>query len=359
MSWCGRALLVGLSTSALLGQAGCAGYGRTVRIVDGEAREERPIASRAYAAALTAAYLEARGQYGAALRSYREALSYDDESSELQLRVAKLTCLTDATDADDEFAEAVSLNPHYEPAWREWARCSLRRGQHRQALRFAREAQAVEPLKLSATEILVEALAANNKHEEALRQLVGHVATFPDDLRAWQLLLELAQKRGHAAWVRAASDNVDRLRPEEPAPLASKPLELFGRDSADAVRAIAGALNREDLRRARQLAIDARLTPVKLAFLAAERGHFGAALAQAKLVLDASPSNSDARIIALLASFHLGLRDEFNGFLDLGKAAPAPPSPDVSLLLQQLIASEIGADGVAAWPAENPPTEGL
>jgi tetratricopeptide (TPR) repeat protein len=288
----------------LLVNTGCAGYTYTERLVDGERIDSRPIASAAYADYLRGAYLEAQGRHREALLAYRDALRRDHGSAEIQTRIAKLSCLLGSKEANTEFSDAISKDGNYEPAWREWSHCAMNAGQSRQALHFARRAQAVAPDAFSATSILVDALEARGSQRAARAQLLAFVTRNPQSVDAWRRLLEFARENHDAAWEWEARQ---------------------------------------------QLAF--RMPQSEVAILAAERAYFVEAREQAMWLLRADETATDARIAGLFACFMLADQACFTELLKVNANVPWVASDRAVALYDKLLEHRVGE---AALMAQGP-----
>ncbi len=325
---------------------------------DGKEFEGRPISSLAYAAYLRGAYLETQGQYAAAVKAYRSALNYDDDSPEIQTRIAKLSCLSGSDEADTEFSNAISADANYEPAWREWARCALRRGQIGQALRFAKRAQNTAPSSLEATLVLVDVLQAQDAPDAAKRQLLGFVTRYPEDPQAWQSLLEFAMAHADSAWKRQAQLQLERLQfpsqlwPRAPK-LPRKPVDPTSPDAdfQDQLEDIQRALRDGELQRARSLSTNIRLSPARLAALALANQRYAIAIEQARFVLRANPNDGDARTVGLLAAHELGDQQAFEQLLQLDGATPILRSEHSATLFRRLLHELEGQQVAELWQA--------
>lgn len=292
--------LVGLF-AACWSLAGCAEYSHTTRIIEGRVVHGRPISAEAYAAYLAGAMLEAEGRPREAVQRYQEARDADPESVEIQTALGRATCQFAPRDAEDEFLAAIELDEHYEPAHRERARCALRRESLAAALIHAERALLAAPFEWAATEVMVDALLAADRADDAQRYLWGFLAATPDHGLARERLRRLGATVPHAA----------------------DPLEL--------------ALREGDDEKAVAIAKERRLGEVELARIALFAARPDFALTRSQLVLFADPSNSDARIVSLLAAFVLGDGRAYRASLrDLWREHSVPSRESAEVLMTLL-----------------------
>jgi tetratricopeptide (TPR) repeat protein len=325
-----------------LGLTACSGqrkYTATVRVFDGREVNGRPVPSAAYAAYLKGARLEQLGQISDALSAYRTALSYDDDSVEIQTRIASLVCRTAPADADPEFADAISRDTGYADAWQAWSRCALSRKRPREALHLAREALRIAPSDFASTEVLVDALLARGDVAEAQRVLLGFVATFEQEPQAWSRVRQFAEAQGQAAWASEAKRRYQALR-------AANGCASCNADEQSGRSRLVERLRNGDLIAARSISVELRLPPTQLAILAAELGQWELALKQAEWVLAIDPSDSDARLVALVAAYRLARTGEPSR---LGESAErSRVSARAAALLARLLQERAGDPAAAA-----------
>src|SRR6266542_636697 len=130
--------------------SGCASSGSVTRVTAGHRVEGRFVEDEAYAAYLRGVVFETEGQLDAAISAYTEATRHDPDSAELWTRIGALRCATVArseepgADPWDAFRRALKLDPQYEEAWTERARCFLRRGHLENAAEAARMAVSLD-----------------------------------------------------------------------------------------------------------------------------------------------------------------------------------------------------------------------
>ena len=133
-----------LGVSCWLG--GCAfGSDSVVRVYHGREEPGRYVSHHAYAAFAHAALLEARGDLRGAASAYDRALAQDTQSAEIWTRLGSLRCQLGEPDAAVAFDRAIEIDLRYEPAWRERARCALRKGKLDDALKAAETAFQLDP----------------------------------------------------------------------------------------------------------------------------------------------------------------------------------------------------------------------
>ncbi|HEX6765208.1 MAG TPA: tetratricopeptide repeat protein, partial [Polyangiaceae bacterium] len=319
----------------------CATHGPVTRVADGETWEGRSIAPEAYAAYLRASVLEARGDARGAVLELERALDEDPDSPEIVTRIARLLCLAGATsreaaeEAMGSFDDALALDPTYAPAWLGLSECRERRGDFEGALKAAERGAYYDPESASATRAVARLLFALGRHEEGFVWLEALVALSPDSLDAGQALLDAARARRDVPRETRALRAVSALgRAEQPA------REL----------AFDEALAASDLPRARALATGLAIAPSAVAVRALDASSPRLALEQAKLVLSADPSDSDAWIVALAASDELGDEAAFSETVRLLDPEPLPPSARAREIFEKLVVRRVGATALQRNP---------
>jgi tetratricopeptide (TPR) repeat protein len=317
----------------------CFARGPVTRVADGETIEGRAIEPEAYAAYLRASVLEARGDAPGAVAELERALDEDPESPEIVTRIARLLCAHGggsreaAEEALDSFDDALALDATYAPAWLGLAECRERRGNRAGALKAAQFAAYYDPSSSAATRTVARLLFALGRPDEAFTWLEALVTLFPMSREAEQALLDAAVERN------------DRAR-EKRARSALAALGTADRKARDT--ALDEAIRRDDLAAARPLAISLSIRPSSLALLALERSAPSLALEQARLVLAADPSDSDAWIAALAAADELGDGAAFSEALRMLDPDPLPPTPRALEILAKLVERHGGPEGAAA-----------
>lgn len=333
-----------LAALAALTLAAC-GAPTVTRAVNGELLEGRFISPRAYALYGIGADAEARGDLRKAVAAFEAARDVDPESPEISTRVGALRCQLGG-DAEEAFERAIELDPTYEPAFRERARCARAHGKPEEALGFAAEAAALDPDQEEAQLLHAELLEQLGRAEEARRALRGWTVRRPRSVAGWLALAALAQRAGDTGEAERAGRRAAALTPRHAAQLAQ---ELPG---LSAMAQVDEALGRGDLGEARRLARAARLPPAELAVRAAALGRVAEARAQAALVVGADPASASARIAlataADLAGDEEALAEAWRGLP--GSSEPLTgPSPLARLLLAELLARRVGAEAARAW----------
>jgi tetratricopeptide (TPR) repeat protein len=324
----------------------CLARGPVTRVADGETMEGRAIEPEAYAAYLRASALEARGDAPGAVAELERALDEDPESPEIVTRIARLLCAHGGAspeageEALDSFDDALALDPTYAPAWLGLAECRERRGNRSGALEAAELAAYYDPSSSAATRTVARLLFALGRPDDAFTWLEALVALFPKSREAEQALLDAAVARN------------DRAR-EARARSALAALGTADRKARDT--ALGDAIRRGDLGAARSLAVALSIRPSTLALLALDRAAPRVALEQARLVLAADPSDSDAWIAALAAADELGDDVAFSEALRALDADPLPPSERALEIFARLVQRHGGPEAAAALGAQRKP----
>jgi tetratricopeptide (TPR) repeat protein len=309
------------------------------RVADGETIEGRAIEPEAYAAYLRASVLEARGDAPGAVAEFERALDEDPESPEIVTRIARLLCAHGgaspeaAEEALASFDDALALDPTYAPAWLGLAECRERRGNRTGALEAAQLAAYYDSSSPAATRTVARLLFALGRADEAFTWLDALVTLLPKSREAEQALLDAAIERN------------DRARETR----ARRALAALGTADRKA-RCVAfdEAIRRGDLAAARSLAVELSIRPSSLALLALDRSAPSLALEQARLVLAADPSDSDAWIAALAAADELGDDAAFSETMRLLDPDPLPPSAHALEIFAVLVERHGGREAAAA-----------
>lgn len=310
-------------------------------MVDGEYISSRPISAAAYATYAHAARLEAMRELRLALDAYREALSLDSRSVEIQTRIATLTCQLSPNDATPEFEEALELDDDYEGLWREWALCELRRGKLTRALRMARRALQAAPNSLEASLALMQVHEARKEPKDAVHVLVAYVVRFPENQEAWKELYHVARRQHDVSWNHAAGLVVTQHTPNDRPLLALENTQWAS---------VGRALVEQGLAHARNTAVQLGVSPLDLGWIALERQRADIALEQADLVLSADPSNLEAAILGLVAAHRTARRSEFGRWLRRVPAADVRQlSPYAIEQFLSLLAERVGRDAAIAF----------
>lgn len=318
--------------SALAWVTACGGYASTVRMVDGEVLHGRPVSPRAYALYFDGMLAQAAGKTEAARESYLAAIEFDDEAPELWTRVAALSCHLNSTSADEEFDKALALDARYAPAWLEKSRCALRRNQLAQAISFAKEAQLSAPYDFDPTAQLAQLYVRNRDVDAALRQWVGYVTIKPKDWRAWEAILQLSHHHDVSPWDTLAKRS-----------LASFPSQVSIAHSNEALVGLERAILDDQLDAARAIATSHRLPQASILERALELGRYELALAQAKLLVPATPESADLRVMGLLAASRAGDRATLDAWLSLPEQL-TPLTDQGALYLRLLLREQTALD---------------
>jgi tetratricopeptide (TPR) repeat protein len=336
---------------AAIGAAGCASP-TVARGVNGSVVEGRFISPRAYALYALGADAEARGQLEEALAAYTEAEGDDPESADIWVRIGTLRCRFGgrAGDPDEAFERALGIDPDFEPAYREWARCAVATGRLDRALLRAEQAILLDPDRDEGALLRAEILDRLERPGDARRELRALTIRRPGSVEGWRALFALEIRSGHIAAAEEAARRVRELSPRQGDPLTE--LDL--------------ALSRGDLRRARRLALEADLPPAEIAVRAAALGRAREARGQAELVLGADPSSASA-LVALAAA--ADLTGDPAALAQAWSAVPGPRDPAAApsrlarLLLAELLERRVGREAAMAWlgslPAAGGPHDAL
>jgi tetratricopeptide (TPR) repeat protein len=311
-----------------------------VRVVDGVATPGRFIDDIAYAAFAMGAELEARGFPREAFEAYLHAAARDPESVEVWTRVGATGCAIRVPEGERAFSRAETLDPSFEPLWRERALCHERRGNLARALSASERATALDPEREDTVLVHARLLARVGRRDEAQRWLEEASLRAPSSVDVWVALVDLARERRDPLWAAHAEARLNGLlasrglRPRKPAPDDAlwEPVDaaLIAGDLAEARRCV---------RRAR---IDARL----LAARAIAVGRPRLALAEADLRLQADPDDSDARVALALAADLSGQAERAAD--TLAAVDSALPLGEIGrLLLTELLWRHVGKEAAA------------
>lgn len=320
--------------------AGCFARSYEVtRIVHGRRVPGRFVKAEAYEAYMRGAMLEAEGRERDAIAAYREVLRHDPESPDPWTRIGASLCALGDPSPWAAFERAVALDPTYDAAWAERARCHLSRDELAQAEEAARRAVSLEPFVLDNTLLLARTLERAEKVEEAWRWLDAFVVLHPDSVEAHRARWELAQRTGDAARERASADRLAMLAPDL---MARSPLDR-----------IDDALHAHDLEAARRWTVSARRSGGWLALRAIELGHIEEAKAQAELIASVDPADADAWVALAWLALLRGDETAFRAAFSAPPSEMAPLSDLGARLLEQILARRVGyALGAADGEAE-------
>ena len=280
--------------------AGCTtGSNGITRMADGVRYQGRFINPEAYAAYLLGVESEARGNFEQALGAYLEAHTEDPDSPEIWARIGAVRCFSSESQAGPAaaraaFEQGVKIDPTYYGNYLERARCAERAEDFQSALRDATSAVARRPEDEPANLLVARALQALDKSTEA---------------RAW-----LEAYRSYHATTLAADRALESARSPR-----STQISAASPSGAPASRA------RSD------------------AFAELRSGRAERARQQAKIELEADPSNADAWIATLVACD--ALHDEACFESTIGQLRTPSLSPSTTALgyLRELLARRAGA----------------
>ncbi|HMI86732.1 MAG TPA: hypothetical protein VK550_21715 [Polyangiaceae bacterium] len=342
------ASLVRLTTLALLATA-CASPTAVTRSVGGRLVRGRFVTDDAYAAYLRGALLEAQGNREAALSAYTEGARYDPDSPELLTKIGALIC--DRQDASKGptgakpaaiFDHAAAIDPSYEEAWTERARCHLKRGQLTEAEHAAGLAVSLDPERIESALLLALVLERQARIDDAARWLQGLVVRNPTSIEALEAMAAFAERTHDEARRDAAERALAELGARPNRKTAATPTRV---SIADVDAAIArGAFDV-----ARRLALAARVSSGALALRAAAVGAAAFAKEQAALVLAADPGDADARVAAAVAADLLRDDDALARAMGDAPTARATISPLAGVLMAELLERRVGSDAKKAW----------
>jgi hypothetical protein len=334
--------LLGALVAVATSLTACASGSEVVRVFDGQATAGPYISDEAYGAYARGALLEASGEYTDAATAYERALDASPGSAAIWVRLAAVRCRLGAS-VESELTEAYRLDPEYAPLWREWAQCSLGRGQAARARTLAERALAFDPDDEQTTLVLARIEERLGNAERAGELLVAQGVRSSGYAGIWRAALELAERRKDATLARLARAGLGRagLRDPTRATHAVRSRALLA--------AIDRALLSNELDLARQLAPRAQLSAGALAVRAAAVGAARAAHNQADFVLDADPDNADAWIAGLVAADLLDDEARFETCLARWSASMSTPSPEAARLYRDLLDRRVGSAAARAW----------
>jgi tetratricopeptide (TPR) repeat protein len=295
---------------------GCSAHRTTERVFDGHTVVGPYIEPEAYAAFAEGVYREAHGDAAGALRSFRQAQAIDSDSPAIAVRIAFLTCTTDLEGALSEL-DTSGIGQRYAPAWLERARCLRQHGQGEEALAAVRRAVMLDSEAPDANLLAAQLLRERDAARAAGAWLFAWLLADPAAAAHRASIEAAALTLGDGALAELARTSESAVR--EPALLdhseavAPPPLELARRTSA---------------------------------------ADPAVALAEARRVLGANPTDPDALVLALSAAHRLG--DE-RSLAELLRAAvtTSPPSEDLAPLVIELLRHRAGEDAARNWDEAN------
>jgi Tfp pilus assembly protein PilF len=331
----------------------CAGGAGTERLINGQTVHGRWIPPSAYASHAAGAYYEQRGDWTRAEQAYRRALNTDSDSPGTWSRIGAVACHRDLANALRAFDEAQRLDPKYAQGWSERAACLQRHGQPEPALAAAFRALRLAPHATGTNLLIADIYASQANRDEALRWLFALILTAPSTAAHWQALRR--HSAPESALGQLAASALKRRHPDDRSTKDSPSLRAVG-DATETEAALASA----DLPGAQQAAAHAGLSPTRLALMAAQMGQTELAQAQARLLLDAAPNNTDALAAALFASTLAGDITLTRHLLRAGEPR-RPPSKEAAELVAELIRWLVGDAAAQRFSAAhrllNPPTK--
>lgn len=311
---------------ALAVLAGCAPTPPVPRIVDGRVVEGAAVSPEVYAAAFRAAHAEQEGRLEEAERLWEQVASSGEELAHALTRLGAVRCRA-GKDPVPAFTRAVALDPDLAELEEERARCALRRGRVADAAHHAERAVTLDPLRPELSRLLVEALVAAGRPDEAARWRLSAALLLPGVIPAC-------------------------TTPPCPTP------RVDANDPASALAAVDRALAAGSLEEARRAAVRARLGPPALALRACLAAPGSVAEAQARFTLEANPLDPEGWIA--LAHSRLGTGDDAGvreALLGLA-GARGEAGPLARRLLAEVLWVRSGVEAArAVLPAGAPPAD--
>lgn len=309
---------------------GCVGLfqGDVERKIHGRVYTGPFISEEAYAAYLEGSIAEQQRDWPHAEQAYLRASSLDPKTPDPWVRIGAVRCTRGAyAEAAQAFSEAARHEAGFAPLLREQARCAFAQGNTPQARSFALQAVALDPYDPVPPLLLARMALETSDFKEARRWLTSLSMRDP---RSPELQAFL-QEHPHPSLA-----GFTQRVPPSASPTGAK-LSLAQMD-----RALPGATPEE----ARSMARKAGITQGELASRAAALGLTTLAQEQGRLILEADPGNTDARIALLEAS---DLRSESGSLaVRLPLASITPPSPVGVLLLARLLLRKSGPESARA-----------
>ncbi len=227
------------SSSVALVLAGCASDDAVARVVDGHVLAGRFIEPDAYGAFLLGALADERGDLRAALEEYQRAAALDPNEPEVWTRIGRERCRVDPGDEQSEsaLAEALRLDPRYEPALAVRSYCvTLRREGRTAADEIARAMDLDLKSRAPSGGNSGPSAEVERRRLEALTLLQGNRAAAWDALAAWGMA------HGDAALAVRGLIGVVRSSPPRRPAVARLAIALAGSGHAVAARELAAAL---------------------------------------------------------------------------------------------------------------------
>lgn len=331
--------------------AACGASKGTQRIFDGRTVSGPYIEPEAYAAYTEGAYREARGEWDAAERAYRRALSSDPSSAGIRLRLAAIACRSDLKRGLD-LLEELGNETDDPQVWLERARCHARHGDQLSARREGERAVQLAPRDAGANLLVSASYLAASEPDRARQWLFAWLLLEPELGSFDAELLRLTDALGDDV-LGALARQALRRNPaalDRGVPLPS-PAESRARAMArgtDRVPAEAiSALQAGDLSAARDVAAQRKAPLLDVARWALQAGQPRLAVDQARALLDANPNDSDALVMALVAAHASGDEALFERLLRRAQASTLEPS--AVPLLEELLRVRVGTEAASSF----------
>lgn len=333
---------------------------------------ERYVPPEAYAAFLRGVLADASHDFDEALRQFAIALAEDEDDPEIYARIGEVRCKRDVRDpeADRAYERAFALDALNAGALSSKARCMLLRGQPAAATVLLRRAESTDPtnVALSAFSLRTSAKGGDvTMQERAIALTVLH----GDRMEAWDALIAWGYARKEASLVARGLAGLLRTAPERSLEVekgavallaGGKP--LLAREVAVAVADAPRALSVKGPRDATvaRLAVDEALSrgDERRALLRATRGHVSLMEVAARafllkqseiahhavrIVLDADPSASGARMVSVV------LAKEGRAAQSHLAATDTPPSI-CAFVFAEYLAASAGSEAARNWLAQ-------
>jgi hypothetical protein len=237
-----------LATGAML--AACAGEGAVTRVVDGHTVQGRFVGEEAYSEYLRGALKEEKGDLRGALAAYESAAAFDPASADTWARLGRLRCQVDPSGdpAGPELAEALRLDPGYEPALEAQRFClDVRARGLGHAQQAAREASLdpwphAPPSQLPYAAMVAPHLPGPAASAAERAKLEALTLLHRESVGAWTALAAWGGAHGDTTLAVRGLVGVARLDPASHASLALAVVALAGAGHAAAARTLAGEL---------------------------------------------------------------------------------------------------------------------
>lgn len=316
---------------------------QVIRVFDGMPVAGRFIEYEAYAAYGRGLEAEQDGNTRDAARWFHEAARYDPKSVEIWTRIGATTCSLGARDkALEAFAKAELLDPTYEPLFRARALCEFHNRRYGPATTYAAHAVELAPDQDEAIVLYARCLEIQQKLDEAVRLVDGHLLRHPNSISVLRMRFDLARRQQDALTMKRSAEVLLRLAPTMANELTTSVPELAPLGRVD------DAIRQGNIDDARQAARRAHLPPAELAVRAAAMGAAKLAREQAEHVLGADPSSGSARVALASASDALADDRSVGVALELPVGERITPlSPLARLVFTELLVRHTSRD--AAW----------